>query len=232
MANTQESCGVLRIYLSGVTQKCQNPQITRNIFTRTGAPPGMAEGRSMARKSHKIMVRALNGDRENRFLLCPDAPERAEIAALLGLEGLGKLRFEGVILPEGDTDWRLEGKLGATVRQACIITAEPVSTRIDTPVTRRLIAMPSGGLPDSPTPPEGDEEVQFDGDDGWDPLGRDIDLDAIMVESLALAIPEYPRASGANLKKAAFSPPGAAPIDTETIKPFASLAALRDKLKE
>lgn len=154
----------------------------------------------------------------------PDADARAELADALGLLALRKLRFSGTIAAEGKRDWRLDGKLGATVVQPCVVTLDPVTTRIDVPVTRRFLAeMPQGA--------EGDEgEIEMAEDDSIEPLPRVIDVSAVMAEALALHLPLYPRASGADLGEAVFTEPGLAPMRDEDAKPFAGLAGLRDTL--
>ncbi len=63
-----------------------------------------------------------------------------------------------------------------------------------------------------------------------EPLTATIDLGALMVESLALALPLYPRAEGAHLRQAIFTEPGAAPLTDDDARPFAGLKSLRDKL--
>ncbi len=67
----------------------------------------------------------------------------------------------------------------------------------------------------------GDEE-----DEDIEPLGDRIDLGLVAIEALALALPPYPRKEGAALAETL--PDDAE--ETETVKPFAALAALRDKL--
>ncbi|MCT4682920.1 MAG: DUF177 domain-containing protein [Roseicyclus sp.] len=151
----------------------------------------------------------------------PDAQTRARLADELGLDALRKLRLEGRLIPTGKRDWRLEAVLGATVVQPCVVTAAPVTTRIDEPLTRRYLA-------DMPEP-EGDE-VEMPEDDSAEPLPDTLDLLAVMTEALALALPPYPRAEGAELGAAVFAPPGVAPMTDEDAKPLAGLAALRDRL--
>ena len=158
------------------------------------------------------------------FRLEPDADARAALAGDLGLLGLRKLRFDGVIAPDGPTGWRVEGMLGATVVQPCSVTLEPVSTRIDEPVLRRFLP----GLQDAP---EGDE-IEMPEDDSLEPLGTAIDLDAILREALALSLPAFPRKPDAELDKARFAPPGVTPLADTDLKPFAGLQALRDQLRD
>lgn len=155
------------------------------------------------------------------FTLEPDAEARTRIAADLDLRGLRKLRLDGKLHPEGKADWRLEAKLGATAVQSCVVTLEPVTTRIDTSLVRSYRA-------DMPEP-VGDE-LEMPEDDTIEPLPATLDLRALMIEALALELPDYPRAVGVELGQAVYAPPGVAPITDDDAKPLAGLAALRDKL--
>ncbi len=170
-----------------------------------------------------IRVARLDARKPLSVDLQPDAETRARIAEVLGLEALRKFRFQGELRPLGKRDWELQAHLGATVVQPCAITLVPVATRIDEPVTRRYLAeMPE---------PEG-LEVEMPEDDSAEPLGATIDISVAALEALMLALPAFPRAPGAELPQAAQTqaPPGATPIEEERPKPFAALAALKDKL--
>ncbi|MDH3263643.1 MAG: DUF177 domain-containing protein [Paracoccaceae bacterium] len=153
------------------------------------------------------------------FRIEPDAEARAALASRLGASAIRKLRFEGEIRPEGKGDWRLEAKLGATVVQPCVATLAPVTTRIDETVERRYLAHWSE--------PEPGSETKMPGDETAEPLGGEIDPAAVMEEALALALPEYPRAEGAELGAAVFTEPGAEPLTDETARPFAALGKLK-----
>lgn len=155
-----------------------------------------------------------------RFALAPDAGQRAAIAAHLGLVALPVLRFEGAIHPEGRSDARLAARLVARVVQPCAVTLDPVETAIDDAVIRRYVA----GMTD-PTA----EEVEIPEDTDTEPMPEVIDAGHVALEALALALPLYPRAPGAGLGEASFAPPGAAPIATEKVNPFAALAALKPR---
>lgn len=150
-----------------------------------------------------------------------DAAARDRIAGDLGLLELRKLRLEGRLTPLGRRDWRFEGQLGATVVQPCVVTLAPVVSRIEEPVARSFVA--------DWQPPEGDE-VELPEDVDTEPLGAEIDLGAMMAEALALALPAWPRAEGADLEEAVFTEPGRAPMTDDDARPFAGLASLRDKL--
>ena len=154
----------------------------------------------------------------------PDAETRARIAEGAGARGLRKLRLSGDLHPEGKADWRFEGMLGATAVQDCVVTLEPVTTRLDVRVARRYLAEP---------PPEAAGETEMPGDaDEIEPLPDALDLAALAEEALALALPEFPRAEGAEAARTTAAPPGAAPLMDEERRPFAGLADLKAKLEE
>ncbi len=142
---------------------------------------------------------------------------------VLGLTALRKVVFTGEIRGHGKDDWELIGSLGATVVQPCVVTLEPVTTRIDEKVERRFLAQ-------MPELSEDDEEVEMPEDENSEPLGTHIDLAAILHETLALYIPQFPRAEGAELQDAVFTEAGKKAMTDEDVRPFAGLAALRDQL--
>ncbi len=174
--------------------------------------------------SHPIRPDRLPERAATPFELTPDAKTRATIAGALELTALRKLRFAGTLTPLGARDWELSGDLGATVVQPCVVTFEPVTTRIDERVERRYLADP---LP----LPEGDE-IEMPEDDSVEDLPETIDLGAVMIEALSLALPLYPRAEGAEQVEVSVTEPGKEAMSDEDTKPFAGLAALRDKLGE
>jgi uncharacterized metal-binding protein YceD (DUF177 family) len=169
-------------------------------------------------------VRGLSETGANGFTLTPPAEVRHALAAELGLLELRKLRFVGEIRATGKSGWQLQAELGATAVQSCVITAEPVTCRIDVPV-KRLFQKP--GKAETAEP-----EVEFDGNDSLEPLGTEINLSFVLMEALALALPDYPRAPEAKLKDNVYTAPGVPPLSDADTKPFASLAKLKDKLKE
>lgn len=185
------------------------------IRTRSAANPEFARVVEVAR---------LRGLPEFAFDLAPDATEAAALARLMGAQAVRKLRFAGRLAPAPDGAWRLEAVLGATVTQTCVVSLEPVVTRVDAPV-HRLFAL---GASKAPV-----EIVITDTeDDETEPLGPRIDLGLVATEALALALPAYPRRKDARLAVAVSAPPGAAPLPEPEVKPFAALAALRSKMDE
>lgn len=157
------------------------------------------------------------------FLIVPSNDELAAIADELGLLVLRKLRFSGELRGIGRRDWRLDAKLGATVQQPCVATLAPVTTRIETEAERHFLS-------DFSAPNE--EEFEITDDENVEALAETIDLKAILVETLALNLPLYPRAEGANLESSVFTEPGKQAMTDEDVRPFAGLAALRDQLSD
>ncbi len=171
-----------------------------------------------------LNVAALPKDRGTDFALRGSAEVSGKLAETLELLKLDKLRLAGRIEPVGKADWRLRAELGATVTQPCVVTLEPVTTRIDEPVERLYLAQ---GLPE---PESGETEVPED--DSVEALGDTIDLLTVAREALALALPPYPRAEGAALGQAQFTKPGQAPMTDDDAKPFAGLQSLKDQLSQ
>lgn len=168
-----------------------------------------------------IAVADLRPHREFAFDVAPDEAETARLERLLDARSIRKMRFEGTIRTDG-SGWRLDGGLGASVVQTCVVTLEPVTTQVDVPVCRRFLPMEVFGSAVEVSPEE-DDEVE--------PLEERIDLGLVAIEALALALPAYPRKKDAPEGPRSASPPGVKPAgDGDEEKPFASLAAFRAKM--
>ncbi|MEL7259449.1 MAG: DUF177 domain-containing protein, partial [Pseudomonadota bacterium] len=165
----------------------------------------------------------LKPNRDISFVIVPEPDVLERLAAELDLISLRKLRFEGVLSPADKTDWTIEARLGATVTQPCVVTLDPVTTRIEEDVIWHLIKDWQAYQPEG-------EEVEMPEDDASAPLGDEIDLMALMQEALALALPAYPRSTNAPSEGIRAAPPGVAPISDEDVKPFAGVPRLSCRL--
>ena len=159
---------------------------------------------------------------DEHFDLKPDADARLALAEMLGIRAIRKLGFSGMIGPDGPTDLTLEAKLGATVVQDCVVTGQPVTTRIDETVQRHYIA--DMQMPDA-------EEAEMPEDDTAEPLPAEIRLSEVMSEALALALPPWPRADGVDPVDLTVTEPGKTPMSDEDAKPFAGLKDLKARLE-
>lgn len=146
------------------------------------------------------------------------------ITAILSATSVKKMRISGKISPLGAKDWLLSATVGATVTRPCVVTLEPVQTRVDSPIELKYVADYETENDDSVTEMTIDETIE--------PLSEEIDLATIAIEAIALALPDYPRSENATLENAVFTEPGIKPMTDEDTKPFASLASLKDKLSK
>jgi uncharacterized metal-binding protein YceD (DUF177 family) len=163
---------------------------------------------------------SLSPRKPTRFAYEADAAALAALAADLGLVNLRALALQGEITPAGRDEMVLTARLTARADQACVVTLAPVPARIDEAIRRRFVA-------DLPEP--GGDEVEMPEDDSLEPMPEVIDLAAIAAEALALALPPYPRAPGAELGSVLHAGAGVAPLTDSDLKPFAGLAALARK---
>ncbi len=172
--------------------------------------------------SHPLRVAALPNRKPTRFDIAPDAATRAAMAGALGITALPAFRFKGELRPAGRSNFTLEAEMQARVEQPCSVTLVPVVTALSESVKRQYDA--DFAYPEA-------DEVEMPEDDTTEPLPEVIDLGAVALEALALALPLYPRASGVELGEAVFAAPGEAPLRDGDLKPFAGLAALKGRLQ-
>ena len=172
--------------------------------------------------THPIRFADLPARKRSHFKIEPDAAGRKALSDAIDVLKIPKLRFEGALIPSGKRDWRIEATLGATVSQACVVTLEPVTTRIDDEITRSFAA--ELDIPD-------EDEFEIGEDDSADPLPDTLDLVDVLAEALVLAIPAYPRKDGVEAETTGVTEPGKSVMTDEDARPFAGLAALRAGLE-
>jgi len=173
---------------------------------------------------HEIPVARLSRAAPHRFDLMPDALQRAAIAAYLGLAELTGLRLRGELVASRGDGWRLAARLTAELSQPCVATLCPVPERVDVAVGRRFV-------PADSTRENTAIDLDPEADDDPEEFTDAIDIAQIATEELMLALVSYPRAPDTGPVEASFTAPGVEPIDDDAEKPFASLAALREKLE-
>lgn len=169
----------------------------------------------------------LSQQRPTGFDIRPDADQRLHLAKELGFRSLRKLRFTGKLVASGKRNWALTALLGATIEQECVVTLQPVVTRLDGNVKRRFVPA-DDFIPDD----EQIDEYEMPSDESLELLSDEIDLFSVLREALAVEAPDYPRAPGATLNTSVFSEPGVAPMTDTDAKPFSGLAKLKEKLQK
>lgn len=185
-------------------------------------PPSTAKAPPPPPLVHRVPVATLDREAENAVRLTPDAEARDRIARFLDIEAVERLTLTVRLAPKGE-GWEARGQLTATVVQSCVVTLEPVRDVIDVPVRRTYLPAPE-------LPQAADTELDEDDLDPPDPLGEQIDLGQLAVETLALALDPWPRAEGAALDPGLSGRAEAARLDEEADRPFAGLAELRARL--
>ncbi len=190
---------------------------------KTAARPAGAPLEAAAQASTdapRFRAATLSHRKPTRFRWRPDGPGRAALARSLDLPRIDGFSFIGEILPEGRSDFVLKARLQADVTQSCVVTLAPVPAKIDEEISRRFLS--------DWQPPE-TEEFEIPEDDSQEALPEEIDIAEVAREALALALPPWPRAEGAELGEAVYAPPGETPLTDEALKPFAGLAGLLKK---
>ena len=150
--------------------------------------------------------------------------ERAAIARALGLLDVPALSAELKVERPADDVVLVTGRVRASVVQPCVVSLAPVAQEIDEPVDLRFVAAGSARAPATPRP---GAEIMIsaeaeDPPDTWS--GPTIDVGAVALEHVVLAIDPYPRAPGAVLEVPAGQ--GEAPGPAS---PFAALSRLAKK---
>lgn len=184
-------------------------------------PEPVAASADTVEFSRIIDLARLRDGEDFAFELTPSEAEAKALARLMGALSVRKLRFAGRLVPAG-AGWRLEARLGATAVQPCVVSLEPVTTRVDVPVRRTY-------LPEAAPAPV-DLDLADEEADEVEPLPDRLDLGLVATEALALALPAYPRKAGAVLGPSTFAADGVRPLEDADVKPFSALATLRDKL--
>jgi hypothetical protein len=146
-----------------------------------------------------------------------DAPTRTTLAQELKISAVELFDAKLTIAPfRGGI--RAQGRLLARIVQPSVVSFEAVTQEIDEVVDR--IYLPEAG--DKAPTPGSEVFVDLEDDDFPDHLdGPEVDLSALLVETLALAIDAYPRRPGESLESLGVD---LGPAETS---PFAALNKLK-----
>ena len=158
------------------------------------------------------------GDRPHSVAITAEPGERAALAARFGLVSIDALAAQFAVGREAGSIL-VTGEVTAAVIQACVVTDDPVPTRIAERVTLRFVPEEGGAVAD---------EIEL-ADDALDTIeyqGNAIDLGEAAAETLALALDPFPRGP-----RAAEALREAGVIAEGEAGPFGALASLRDRLK-
>ena len=149
--------------------------------------------------------------------------ERAWLAQEAGAESVESFRAELTAKRWQRDGIKLTGTLRAVLTQACIVTLEPVESRIEETIERTFVPSTSK-LAKPRLNSDGEWLLDADGADPPDVLESDtLDMWEILLEQFLLAVEPFPRAEGATFEHIADS----AASEGEKPSPFAVLGKLK-----
>lgn len=157
------------------------------------------------------------GDRDRTVEITANAAERVKLAARFGIVSVESLSATFAIRREA-AGIVAQGRVTASVVQACSVTDDPLPVQVDEPVALRFVDSLGGGT----------DEVELS-DDALDTVeieGGAIDLGEAAAETLALALDPFPR--GPN---AAAALKAAGVISEEEFRPANAFADLQARLE-
>lgn len=161
--------------------------------------------------------------RGTRIVVQAQADELPRIATELGLASLESLAARYQLFRNGEAV-KLEGEISARMHQVCVVTLDAFPVALDMPLNldfappeqERAVARRAEAQKDDRI----DIEVKLNEADPPEPIVDGvIDLGAVTLEFLALALDPYPRKPGVSFDEAP------APVERES--PFAALAKLK-----
>jgi uncharacterized metal-binding protein YceD (DUF177 family) len=166
-----------------------------------------SDGAATPEFSRLVAVGQLAGAATHRIEA--SAAERQALARRFGLLGVDRLAAEVRLtsLPRG---FRLDAVLEAEVVQECVVTLDPVQSRIEEP-----FSLVYGEVNEGET-----HEIAGLEEEIVEPLpGEELDIGEAVAQQLSLALDPYPRAPGAAVPAEALPPPAVE-------HPFAALEKL------
>lgn len=149
-----------------------------------------------------------------------DEKTRAAIAEAMKVTSVERFAAELRVVPlRGGL--RAQGRLEARIVQPSVVSFEPVTQDIEEAIDR--VFLPASEA-EKPAAPGAEIYVDLEDEDFPDHIdGPEVDLSALLLETLALAIDPYPRLPGEDVSALGLD------TDDEETGPFAALARLKDK---
>ena len=149
------------------------------------------------------------------YEIVADEAECRALARRFGLVALSDLRA-AVRLARAGRRVRLEGRFAAEVVQTCVVSLEPVASRLEASFARLFVPAGDGAA-------EAEVVVDPEAEDTEPMVAGRIDIGETVAEEVALALDPYPRAPGAVLEAVGEEEAAA---DDAGRRPFAALASL------
>ncbi len=156
-----------------------------------------------------------------QMALSADPAVRNALAGLAAVDAVLRLDATFDIARHGRGGLRVTGSIDALVRQACVVTLEPVENAVHESVDLVFVAEAEPDAPSAEIAPETGDWTGDRGHEQPEPLDRGaVDLGALACEFLILGIDPYPRKAGVEFRDAS-------PKPDASERPFAALQALK-----
>lgn len=148
----------------------------------------------------------------DKVVIAPSEDERARIAQWAGVDAVEAFEARIELRKITRAHYVFDAVLNADILQGCVVTLDPVRSRVARAFTRELFL--------TQTKPLDTDAAPFDEEDGREEIASlRYDLAAPVLEELVLAIDPYPRAPGVE-----FEPPAE---EDKPEHPFAALKKLK-----
>ena len=169
--------------------------------------------------SRPLSLDRINTTQHREEIVATDK-ERADLAARFGLLCLDSLSASFTLKRVRKDLVRVKGHVRAELAQACVVTLDPVPSKIDERFEVDFLEGAQPAVTDLELDAEAAEAPE-PAPDGW------IDLGELAAEQLGLALDPYPRKPGAEVPAEWKAEPIAEPAAEERPNPFATLEKLK-----
>jgi len=147
--------------------------------------------------------------------------ELSDLGDLMQVTKISRFSFSGNILQTSSKKYKLSSTLKGSLIQKCVITSNPVKTILDTTIKRYYISAKSNCVPFDTESNVAFSELEF--------IENELDIGDIIIEALALAIPDYPKKQNVKFNGVTITENGLEPLDKIVNNPFSSLEKLKNK---
>ncbi len=126
----------------------------------------------------------------------PSVDDCGELARQLGVVAVSNVTADFLVKPERRFGYRLTGQISADIRQSCVVTGDPIDSRVDELVD--ILFLPPAEADRQAELASAEKETTFSAnEDDIEALDKDsIDLAKVIAEFLAIGLDPYPRAPG------------------------------------
>ena len=173
-----------------------------------------------------IPLKVLRQTKKFTFQYTSNLKELTELTRILKIEELKAFSFHGQFFQLNENDYMLRASFNATLVQLCIISLNPIRTKISNKINQSYSDEDNN---------QKTNHLLIDHDSiEKEQIKSEINVGDIMLEALSLEIPLYPKKKNAKFEGITVTESEIKPLDQTLNNPFLSLKKLklRNKLKK